>query len=150
MCPHVSEVQEKRTPLCSFTTTKDYFVGKNKSQCIFGLSQLTLKVKGQKRPVMLQKDPRDICTLSFPPSLSLSHAFLPSLTLSLAPTLPLGECRSEHCSRPLAFTESCTAMRSLCLLPLSSSTLPLLWLSLSHPSTSLSFPLFLTLSLSLY
>lgn len=97
--------------------SRSAFAGKNTCQCIFALSQLTLKVKGQRRPA---KAPQDICTLSSAPSLSL----LPSLTLFHA--LPLCECRSEHCSRPLAFAESCTAMRSLCLLPLSSSPLPLL------------------------
>lgn len=86
------------------------------SQGIFALSQLTLKVKGQRRPVMLQKDPRD------------------TLTPSASP--PLCERRSEHCSRPLAFAESCTAMRSLCLLPLSSPPLPppLPWLARSFLS----------------
>lgn len=51
-----------------------------------------------------------------------------SLCLFLSsPSSPSRECRSEHCS--LAFAGSCTAMRSLCLLPL------------SHPLPSPSSPL---------
>lgn len=55
------------------------------------------------------------------------------------PLPPLPECRSEHCS--LAFAGSCTAMRSLCLLPLS-HPLP----SPSHPTPrSHSSPFYLSL-----
>jgi len=129
-----SAQKKKRGISCCLVSATKGFVGINKSQYIFAPSQLTLKVKGQRRPVMLQKDPQDIYSLSL------------SLPPSLAPPLPLRECRSEHCSRPLAFAESCTVMRSLCLSPRSSSPLPLPYLSLSHPSTSLS-P---SLSFSLY
>lgn len=67
--------------------------------CTSLLCLSTLKVKGAKRPVMLQKDPEDMNSLS-------SSSAPPPLSVNAVATIVL---------HPLAFSESCTAMRSLCL-----------------------------------
>lgn len=69
-----SECVQKRSIHCSIVSTT--IVGINKSHYIFALSQLTLKVKGQRRPVMLQKDPQDIYSLYLPHPQAIA-SFLP-------------------------------------------------------------------------